>query len=102
MAPEVVLGEGYTFAVDFWSIAVTTYEFMAGGVPFGENCEDPMDVYMAILNDEINFPHFVKDNTFKNFIKLLLRKNPISRLMNFTQIKSHPWFENFNFVNINF
>jgi len=27
------------------------YEFMAGGVPFGENADDPMNVYVAILNE---------------------------------------------------
>ena len=51
MAPEVILGEGYTFIVDVWSIAVCMYEFIAGGVPFGENSEDPMDVYSSIINE---------------------------------------------------
>lgn len=58
MAPEVILGEGYTFSVDFWSIgnisfkaAICMYEFMCGGVPFGENAEDPMDVYLTIINE---------------------------------------------------
>ena len=51
MAPEVVLGEGYSFQVDMWSIAICLYEFMCGGVPFGENAEDPMDVYLSIINE---------------------------------------------------
>ena len=64
MAPEVILGEGYTFIVDFWSIgiyfyliflffyiAICMYEFMCGFVPFGENAEDPMDVYYSIINE---------------------------------------------------
>lgn len=51
MAPEVILGEGYTFSVDFWSIAVCMYEFMCGVVPFGESAEDPMDVYISIVNE---------------------------------------------------
>jgi cGMP-dependent protein kinase len=51
MAPEVILGEGYSFKVDFWSIAVCMYEFMCGGVPFGENHEEPMDVYLAVINE---------------------------------------------------
>jgi cGMP-dependent protein kinase len=51
MAPEVILGEGYTFKVDFWSIAICMYEFMCGGVPFGENHEEAMDVYLSIINE---------------------------------------------------
>ena len=51
MAPEVILGEGYTFKVDFWSIGICMYEFMCGGVPFGENHEEPMDVYLAVINE---------------------------------------------------
>ena len=51
MAPEVILGEGYSFQVDFWSIAICMYEFMCGGVPFGENNEEPMDVYLAVINE---------------------------------------------------
>jgi cGMP-dependent protein kinase len=51
MAPEVITGEGYSFAVDYWSIAICLYEFMCGRVPFGETAEDPMDVYLTIINE---------------------------------------------------
>ncbi len=98
MSPEVILGEGYTFNIDFWSISICIYEFMCGGVPFGESCDDPMDVYTAIVNNELSFPPFVKDNSFKNAIKSMLRKNPVSRICNLSQIKSHPWFEGFDWV----
>jgi cGMP-dependent protein kinase len=57
MAPEVILGGGYTFFIDFWSIgkqtsklAICMYEFVCGAVPFGDSAEDPMDVYMSIVN----------------------------------------------------
>ena len=51
MAPEVILGEGYSFKVDFWSVAICMYEFICGGVPFGENHEEAMDVYLSIINE---------------------------------------------------
>ena len=54
MAPEVVLGEGYGLVVDYWSIAICMFEFACGGVPFGENAEEPMEVYMAIINELLN------------------------------------------------
>ena len=50
MAPEVILGKGYSFKVDFWSIAVMTYEFLCGKTPFGDGLEEPMDIYLAVIN----------------------------------------------------
>lgn len=49
MAPEVIIGEGYTVSVDFWSIGICMFEFICGAVPYGEHCEDPMEIYQAIL-----------------------------------------------------
>jgi cGMP-dependent protein kinase len=53
MAPELLFGEGYSFSADFWSCAVCMYEFVCGGLPFGENEEDPMNVYRAIIKKYI-------------------------------------------------
>lgn len=50
MAPEVILGEGYSFQVDYWSIAVCMFKFICGLASFGESAEDPMEVFMAIIN----------------------------------------------------
>jgi cGMP-dependent protein kinase len=98
MAPEVITGEGYTLSVDFWSIAVCMFEFLCGGVPFGESCEDPLDVYLSVINEEMNFPNFVKDNNFKNLIRLMMKKNVATRVCSLGQIKSHHYFENFDWV----
>jgi len=45
MAPEIINGKGYSFTVDLWSIGVCLYEFMCGYVPFGDDAEDPYDIY---------------------------------------------------------
>lgn len=96
MAPEVILGDGYSFQVDYWSIAICMYEFMCGAVPFGENAEEPMDVYLAVINDPLVFPPFVKDKDFKNLMQLMLNKNHLSRYSKIGQISSHVWFQTFN------
>ena len=44
MAPETIMGGGYSFPVDFWSISICMYEFMCGGAPFGDKAEDPMEI----------------------------------------------------------
>ena len=97
MAPEAILGEGYTFQVDFWSIGIMMYEFMCGGVPFGENVEDPMEVYKMIIHGSLKFPNFIKDKDFLDIVKKMLAKLPIARLWNLLQIKGHPFFKGFSF-----
>ncbi len=57
MAPEVILGEGYSFQVDYWSIAICMFEFVCGAVPFGESADDPMQVYVSVIN-EYNYINF--------------------------------------------
>jgi cGMP-dependent protein kinase len=98
MAPEVIMGEGYSFFIDFWSIAVCIYEFICGGVPFGESFDDPMEIYSSIINNELVFPAFVKDLNFKGLLKAMLKKKFSTRLCNFLNIKSHPWFEEVDWV----
>ena len=51
MAPEVILGDLYSFEIDYWSIGVCLYEFCCGILPFGENEEDPTNIYMSVLNE---------------------------------------------------
>lgn len=96
MAPEIILGQGYSFQVDFWSLAVCMYEFMCGRVPFGESAEDPMEVYLSIVNSKLTFPTFCKDKDFKKLMVHMLCKNPVNRLTKINQIKNHVWFQNFN------
>ena len=100
MAPEVILGEGYSFQVDIWSIAICMYEFMCGGVPFGENADEPMDVYLAIINEKLVFPNFCKDSDFKLLIQQMLTKNPIKRMSKVSQVKTHIWFNGFNWEDL--
>ena len=68
------------------------------GVPFGENAEDPMEVYMAIINEDIKFPKFTKDREFKNLMLKMLEKTLMRRLYKLAQVKNHKWFSDFNWV----
>ena len=98
MAPEVILGKEYSFPVDFWSISICMYEFICGEVPFGEREEDPMEIYFAIINNELEFNEkYIKiDKEFKHIMKKMLDKNPSYRLCNFYSIKNQAWFKDFN------
>ena len=96
MAPEAIMGGGYSFPVDFWSISICMYEFICGCVPFGDKSEDPMEIYFAIINNVLEFPNDINiDKEFKHLMKKMLDKNPVDRLTNFYSIKSQPWFKDF-------
>ena len=96
MAPEITKGEGYSFEVDIWSIAICMYEFFCGKLPFGEELEDPMDIYRAVCKEELSFPNFVHDEKYMVLLNKMLKKNPAQRLWKFEQIKSDPYFSDFN------
>ena len=96
MAPEINKGEGYSFQVDIWSIAICMYEFFCGKLPFGEDYEDPMDIYRAVCQEELTFPNFVRDEKFMKLMNKMLRKNPTDRLWKFKQIKEDPYFKDFD------
>ena len=49
MAPEVILGEGYSYSIDIWSIGIMMFEFVDGHLPFGESNSDMMDIYKDII-----------------------------------------------------
>ena len=96
MAPEITKGEGYSFEVDIWSIAICMYEFYCGKLPFGEEYDDPMDIYRAVSKEELSFPNFVHDEKFMMLLNKMLKKSPTSRLWKFQQIKNEPFFADFD------
>lgn len=102
MAPEVIQSKGYGTMADLWSLGVCMFEFMCGFVPFGEDEDDPFNVYKTVINGKLQFPpYFVKpQNTeTKAFITLLLNKVPEARLNgSYTGLKAHQWFEEFDWV----
>ena len=96
MAPEITKGEGYSFQVDIWSIAICMYEFFCGKLPFGEDLEDPMDIYRAVCKEELTFPNFVNDEKYMALLHKMLKKNPTQRLWKLEQIKVDPYFKDFD------
>jgi serine/threonine protein kinase len=43
MAPEMIRGEEYTQAVDYWAFGVLIYEALVGKLPFGIHEEKSID-----------------------------------------------------------
>ena len=98
MAPEVIVGKGYGHSADYWSIGIMLYEFMCGGVPFGEEEEDPYVIYEKVIERRLVYPSFVDPRMpSKPMIEQLISKNPAMRTGgSVNNLKNHPWFHGFN------
>lgn len=85
---------------DIWALGVCMYEFQCGYVPFGEEEEDPFEIYKLILAGKYNYPqYFLTDENqlAKEFIDILLSKIPEARNNgSYTVLKGHAWFEDFD------
>lgn len=68
MAPEIICGKGYNCFVDLWSVGICLYEFMCGMVPFGEEAEDPYEIYEEIIKKDITYPNYLKDKKAKKLM----------------------------------
>jgi serine/threonine protein kinase len=82
MAPEVILGKGYSFEVDWWSLGVIMYEMACGKLPYGESAEDPFAVYHEIVKGELRFSSGRLSQSLKVTIEKLLSKDIEKRVNN--------------------
>lgn len=69
MAPEIISGKGYNYLVDLWSLGVMMYEFMCGMLPYGEELDDPYEIYDEIVKKNISYPPYVSDRRAKKLME---------------------------------
>ena len=60
LAPEVLIGKGYTKSVDWWTLGILLYEMIGGLPPFYD--ENTNIMYNKILNDPLKFYDFFSAN----------------------------------------
>ena len=95
IGPEVLMGKGYSYSCDYWSVGVITHELFYNYYPFGNNAGDPMEVSRDVLKRELTLPS-KGDPVVNSFIKCLLRKKVNERLCNFDKAKKHPFYKDFH------
>lgn len=91
LAPELLLGHGYTKAVDWWTLGVLLYEMLTGLPPFYS--EDVNEMYRKILQDPLRFGDEVSRDA-RSILILLLNRDPSRRLGTHgaADIKNHEFF----------
>lgn len=100
MAPEVVSGKSYSFAVDIWSVGVILYEVFYGKIPFGFGLTNHQSIYNEILYNKLIIPCDPKIELFNLFIKDMLDRNFQNRMNCFRKWKNYDLFKEFDFNKI--
>jgi len=90
LAPEVLVGQGYGKAVDWWSFGSLLYEMLTGLPPFYS--QDVQEMYRKIMTDKLTFPDFVHPDA-RNLLEKLLERDADKRLTEPNLIKRHPFFK---------
>lgn len=91
LAPELLLAQGYTKVVDWWTLGVLFYEMLTGLPPFYD--ENTNDMYRKILQEPLRFPDDM-DREARSLLIGLLDRDPVKRLgvNGAAEIKAHPFF----------
>ena len=99
-APEIISTKSFCKKVDIWSLGIMTYYIVSKTFPFDD--ADKNLLLKKIITENLVFDPQIwesKSDSFKDFIKLCLVKNPENR-MNIQQVLAHPWFKENNVANI--
>ena len=93
-APEIIVDEPYSKAVDLWSLGIMSYLMVSGKLPF--NSEDENEIARQVVYDE---PDYIRNPIWKSitpeckdFIKRLLEKDQYKR-MTIKQLLEHKWIK---------
>uniref|UniRef100_A0A7N8XIS9 Protein kinase C n=1 Tax=Mastacembelus armatus TaxID=205130 RepID=A0A7N8XIS9_9TELE len=90
IAPEILLGQKYSFSVDWWSFGVLLYEMLVGQSPFHGDDED--ELFESIRMDTPHYPRWINKEA-KDLLERLFERDPSRRLGVVGNIRLHPFFK---------
>ena len=80
IAPDILTKEGYSYAVDWWSLGIITYEMLVGKTPFhSSRGNDPtfLNIMKKNYAKPIKQKHgFELSKGAESFIEKCLKKDP--------------------------
>eukprot|EP01065_Artemidia_motanka_P012359 TRINITY_DN16803_c0_g1_i1.p1 TRINITY_DN16803_c0_g1~~TRINITY_DN16803_c0_g1_i1.p1 ORF type:complete len:895 (+),score=207.23 TRINITY_DN16803_c0_g1_i1:89-2773(+) len=91
VAPEVLQGQGYAKAVDFWALGVMVYELLVGATPF-QGGDSLQEMFVRIMEESVRFPQLVTKNA-RDFISPLLERDPARRLSSLSNAKPYKFLK---------
>ncbi|KAI8613135.1 kinase-like domain-containing protein [Chytriomyces sp. MP71] len=101
LAPEILLGEGYGLAVDWWALGILFYEMCTGLPPFYS--ENVNLMYKKILHNQLLFPIGTMKDA-ESFIRALLDRNSATRLgsgpTDALELKQHPYLASLDWTRL--
>ncbi|WAR58266.1 hypothetical protein PtB15_5B500 [Puccinia triticina] len=91
LSPELLLGQGYSKSVDWWTLGVLIYEMLSGLPPYYD--ENVNEMYRKILYNPLRFGPEINPQA-RSLLTGLLSRNPKQRLGSngAEEIKQHPFF----------
>jgi len=99
VAPEIMLGKGHDWGVDYWGLGVLLYELMHGVPPF--YADDPMDTSYKIIAGSFSIPPNFSE-ALADLIQKLLCCEQWKRLGRTAggpaEIGKHYWFSGFDWT----
>lgn len=96
LPPEVIIGEGYGTSADLWGLGISLYYMIFRKYPFGNNENDPIQIYQEALNCRLVFPSTVDPlSKARNLLCDLLNKKSSLR-GSIEKVKRHSWFLGLN------
>ena len=95
VAPEVIMQEGYSGSVDWWTFGVLLYEMVFGKTPF--KGKDTTTTLAHVLNADIDFSmpsnkEVAASKGLRDLLPKLLARKISDRLKSPESIRSHPFF----------
>ncbi|XP_054639417.1 protein kinase C, delta a isoform X2 [Dunckerocampus dactyliophorus] len=90
IAPEILLGQKYSFSVDWWSFGVLLYEMLVGQSPFHGDDED--ELFESIRMDTPHYPRWINKEA-KELLERLFERDPTRRLGIMGNIRLHAFFK---------
>ena len=97
VAPEVLTGQGYNKLVDWWSLGVLLYEFLAGYSPYRE-AKNRVDI--QIYKKKLKQDPLISNTAFDLITKLCQYNVRLRIGKNVKDIKNHKFFESIDWVKL--